>query len=291
MGLEGVATADLDWASSDRVVLAGQDGAVRLAGLALAGTASPAHLYGREYPPCCPALLPGPTQRILGAAGCRGTDLAEVETLARAGAGEYAALLEGVLGAASWKGGGQEASLVQGLGWQAELLRLAGDCSVGSNLFPFLADRETFLTKQQEAGELERGRAASRSDRARLTAQLICMVSVVYCGLCCDLLVRQGQTEEATSLLLDTEVEEDRLADQLLACLLQATHHMPCKEAIEPTMKLVATRLVAEGRVWEGVQLLVLAGKPGDACNYLRAAGLQEAAVWVRTEPRMKCEL
>ena len=49
---------DIDWASSDRVILAGAEGLVRLAGLALAGTSSHSLAYGRAQPPVCPALLP-----------------------------------------------------------------------------------------------------------------------------------------------------------------------------------------------------------------------------------------
>ena len=49
---------DIDWASSDRVILAGAEGCIRLAGLALAGTSSHSLAYGRGQPLVCPALLP-----------------------------------------------------------------------------------------------------------------------------------------------------------------------------------------------------------------------------------------
>ena len=49
---------DIDWASSDRVILAGVEGCIRLAGLALAGTSSHSLAYGRPQPVLCPALLP-----------------------------------------------------------------------------------------------------------------------------------------------------------------------------------------------------------------------------------------
>ena len=46
------------------------------------------------------------------------------------------------------------------------------------------------------------------------------------------------------------------------------------------TTKLVATKLIAEGKLWEGVQLLCLVGKVWDACTYLRyAVHVGEAAV------------
>ena len=54
---------DVEWASSDRVVMIGQDGGVRLAGLALAGTSSHTLAYGREQIVACMALLPWDTFR------------------------------------------------------------------------------------------------------------------------------------------------------------------------------------------------------------------------------------
>jgi hypothetical protein len=38
------------------------------------------------------------------------------------------------------------------------------------------------------------------------------------------------------------------------------------------TTKMVATKLIAEGQLWEGVQLLCLIGKVADACTYLKAS-------------------
>ena len=54
---------DVEWASSDRVVMIGQDGGVRLAGLALAGTSSHTLAYGSEKMVACMALLPRDTFR------------------------------------------------------------------------------------------------------------------------------------------------------------------------------------------------------------------------------------
>jgi hypothetical protein len=51
--------------------------------------------------------------------------------------------------------------------------------------------------------------------------------------------------------------------------------------AAQSTIKLVATNLIANGSVWEGVQLLCLIGKGLDACRYLISYGLWEAAVWL----------
>ena len=46
-------------------------------------------------------------------------------------------------------------------------------------------------------------------------------------------------------------------------------------------MKMVATSLLSEGKVWEGVELLVLTWKVGDACSYLKSAGHWDQALWL----------
>ena len=51
--------------------------------------------------------------------------------------------------------------------------------------------------------------------------------------------------------------------------------------AAQSTIKLVATNLIANGNIWEGVQLLCLIGKGLDACRYLLSYNLWESAVWL----------
>ena len=47
------------------------------------------------------------------------------------------------------------------------------------------------------------------------------------------------------------------------------------------TTKMVATKLIAEGQLWEGVQLLCLVDKVWDACTYLRASKHWEDSIWL----------
>ena len=47
-------------------------------------------------------------------------------------------------------------------------------------------------------------------------------------------------------------------------------------------MNMVATSLLSEGKLWEGVQLLVLTGKVVDACSYLALLGPGQVAGKVR---------
>lgn len=53
-------------------------------------------------------------------------------------------------------------------------------------------------------------------------------------------------------------------------------------------MKLIATNLIAHGKVDEGVQLLCLIGKSLDACRYLQSYDRWTDAAWlakVKTKP------
>ena len=50
--------SEAEWGSSDRLVVAGREGGLRVVGLALAGSTSPAGSYGREQVPACWAQLP-----------------------------------------------------------------------------------------------------------------------------------------------------------------------------------------------------------------------------------------
>ena len=51
--------------------------------------------------------------------------------------------------------------------------------------------------------------------------------------------------------------------------------------ASQSTIKLVATNLIASGKLQEGVQLLCLIDKGLDACRYLQTYGAWEQAVWL----------
>ena len=55
----------------------------------------------------------------------------------------------------------------------------------------------------------------------------------------------------------------------LKACLIAALHSSSGDSSAHPVIKLVATNLIANGRVIEGSHLLCLIGKTQDACRYL----------------------
>ncbi|XP_026682109.1 LOW QUALITY PROTEIN: WD repeat-containing protein 11-like, partial [Diaphorina citri] len=75
------------------------------------------------------------------------------------------------------------------------------------------------------------------------------------------------------------EVSEHRVyTDAIKACLVST---IQSTGAAQSTIKLVATNLIANERIWEGVQLLCLISKGLDACKYLISYGLWHDAVWL----------
>ena len=78
-----------------------------------------------------------------------------------------------------------------------------------------------------------------------------------------------GQKEKAMELLLETPPDNPMYyADVLKACVVAASLS---PDTFRNTVKLVATSLIANGSVDEGVQLLSLIGKSLDACRYLQS--------------------
>ena len=102
-------------------------------------------------------------------------------------------------------------SLALGLMSEMKMWRVMVEQKSGrplSRQYHVLADRDTFMARQEELSRLHMAREVEREDGVRLTAQLICL----------------GQMEAAVSLLLDIDMEDNNsMADQLLACLIQAT--------------------------------------------------------------------
>ncbi|OWF51700.1 WD repeat-containing protein 11-like isoform X2 [Mizuhopecten yessoensis] len=88
-----------------------------------------------------------------------------------------------------------------------------------------------------------------------------------------------GQTDRAVQLLLETEPDSDQYyTDCLRACLVASIRS---SGASQSTIKLVATNLIANGKLTEGVQLLCLIDKGMDACRYLQTYGAWDQAVWL----------
>ncbi|XP_064464638.1 WD repeat-containing protein 11-like [Ornithodoros turicata] len=96
---------------------------------------------------------------------------------------------------------------------------------------------------------------------------------------CANTFLLLGQPDRAVQLLLETETENEHFyTDSLRACLIAS---LKTESKAQSVVKLVATNLIASGRISEGVQLLCLIGKGLDACRYLQLAGQWERSIWL----------
>ncbi|XP_074640587.1 WD repeat-containing protein 11-like isoform X2 [Tubulanus polymorphus] len=96
---------------------------------------------------------------------------------------------------------------------------------------------------------------------------------------CAENLILLGQTDRAVQLLLETEPENDGYyVDCLRACLVASVRS---SGASQSTIKLVATNLIANDKLSEGVQLLCLIDKGFDACRYLQTYSQWDQAAWL----------
>lgn len=130
--------------------------------------------------------------------------------------------------------------------------------------FDFLCDRYTFQKMQLEQVELHEWKRGDYQHTQRVIERLILL----------------GEMDRAVQLLLETDFNNPNYyADAIKACLLAAIQKDT--GSAQSTIKLVATNFIANGRIWEGVQLLCLTGKGADACRYLLSYGLCDAALWL----------
>ncbi|XP_078500058.1 WD repeat-containing protein 11 isoform X1 [Lissotriton helveticus] len=96
---------------------------------------------------------------------------------------------------------------------------------------------------------------------------------------CADQLLLLGQTDRAVQLLLETSAENQHYyCDSLKACLVTT---VTSSGPSQSTIKLVATNMIANGKLAEGVQLLCLIDKAADACRYLQTYGEWNRAAWL----------
>jgi len=279
VGLDVIGVVGVDWAASDRVLLLCLDGSVRVMGLALAGSSSPALLYHRDQPVSCASLL-GP--KLLNKLAFNSTmndfkvDISEedgiapdrpeyniIKTYQNIHLNTKLTFLEQNLEFAHLFGCQFEKQFWNLVYHKVNNIKL-------DRSFDLYCDRGGYLELQEEKCKLHLNRAADKESRAEVTARLLCL----------------GQLEPAVKLLLETEPTEDTfLSDQLLACLI-STSSSPVEGNHMSTTKMVATKLIAEGSLWAGVELLCLAGKFWDACTYLRASKHWDDCMWLA-----KCRL
>ncbi|KAK7571105.1 hypothetical protein V9T40_014709 [Parthenolecanium corni] len=130
--------------------------------------------------------------------------------------------------------------------------------------FGYFCDQYTFQKMQLEQVELHEWKRGDYQHTQRVIERLILL----------------GETDRAVQLLLETDFGNSNYhTDAIKACLLAAIQIDT--GSAQSTIKLVATNFIANGRIWEGVQLLCLIGKGADACRYLVSYGLWEDALWL----------
>ncbi|XP_014675037.1 PREDICTED: WD repeat-containing protein 11-like [Priapulus caudatus] len=96
---------------------------------------------------------------------------------------------------------------------------------------------------------------------------------------CVEEMVLLGQGDRAVHMLLETDADSEAYyADCLRACLVATIRS---SGASQSTIKLVATNLIANGKLSEGIQLLCLIDKGMDACRYLQSYGKWNMAAWL----------
>merc|ERR1712142_18477 len=96
---------------------------------------------------------------------------------------------------------------------------------------------------------------------------------------CTENSIYLGLTDRAVQLLLETEpTNPNHYNDALRACLVATTR---AEGDSQSTVKLVATSMIAAGKVSEGCQLLCLINKALDACRYMQTYGQWHQAIWL----------
>jgi len=96
---------------------------------------------------------------------------------------------------------------------------------------------------------------------------------------CTENSIYLGLTDRAVQLLLETEpTNPNHYNDSLRACLVATTRS---EGDSQNTVKLVATSMIASGKVSEGCQLLCLINKALDACRYMQTYGQWHQAIWL----------
>lgn len=295
--------SDVDWAKSDKLVVATLDGCIRIMDMELKGCSSPVacHLDTSRVPFVPHLLTPKATLRLksqlqhLSPAGLVQLGMPEkapsettlVDKLLRAWAAQQApssslptGVAERSLSVASWFGDEDGLRF-----WSVALHYLAARRPAGSLPDPKAGEptlgpcydvwcpNPLYKALQLERLLLHESRRTTHSHTQRCACRLLLL----------------GQSDRAVQLLLETDTCSDHFhSDSLRACLIAS---LKTETKAQSVVKLVATNLIASGRTWDGVQLLCLIGKGLDACRYLQAAGQWGDSVWLAkcTLGEMEC--
>jgi WD repeat-containing protein 11 len=99
---------------------------------------------------------------------------------------------------------------------------------------------------------------------------------------CIDSYIGLQQIDRAVQLLLDTDPVDDAYAlNCVKACLISSMQKQTDETSKNTVTKLVATNLIANGKVDEGVQLLCTINLCAEACRYLQDHHQWERSIWL----------
>ncbi|XP_056326423.1 WD repeat-containing protein 11 [Danio aesculapii] len=292
---------DIDWCTSDKVVLASDDGCVRVLEMAMKSASYRMDEQDLTDPVWCPYLLLPRAALTLKAflllqpwTDAFTMDITQVDYKEK---DEIKGLIQEQLNSLS----NDIKSVLQDPN-----LSLLQRCLLVSRLFGDESDLQfwtvashyiqAFAQSAQSKESVPEGQtAASHLDIChdilcessffqgfqleRVRLQEVKRSSYEHTKKCADQLLLLGQTDRAVQLLLETSADNSSYyCDSLKACLVTT---ITSSGPSQSTIKLVATNMIANGKLAEGVQLLCLIDKAADACRYLQTYGEWTRAAWL----------
>ena len=109
-----------------------------------------------------------------------------------------------------------------------------------------------------------------------------CTSSPTSLSYCIDSYIALKQIDRAVQLLLDSDPNDETYAlNCIKACLISSMQKQSIETSKNTVTKLVATNLIANGKVDEGVQLLCTIDLCTEACRYLQDHNQWERSIWL----------
>uniref|UniRef100_A0A8B9HG81 WD repeat-containing protein 11 n=1 Tax=Astyanax mexicanus TaxID=7994 RepID=A0A8B9HG81_ASTMX len=286
---------DIDWCTSDKVVLASDDGCVRVLEMAMKSASYRMDEQDLTDPVWCPYLLLPRAALTLKAflllqpwSGSYTMDIAQVDYHEK---DEIKGLVQEQLNSLS--------NDIKSVLEDPEL-SLLQRCLLVSRLFGDESDLQFWTVAAHYIQSFSQARQLSvPASETQPPAEGSQSVPQGHLDICHDILCESSffqvrkkvlrdvygdvplplQTDRAVQLLLETNADNPSYyCDSLKACLVTT---IPSSGPSQSTIKLVATNMIASGKLAEGVQLLCLIDKAVDACRYLQTYGEWNRAAWL----------
>uniref|UniRef100_A0A8C3AWV7 WD repeat-containing protein 11 n=1 Tax=Cyclopterus lumpus TaxID=8103 RepID=A0A8C3AWV7_CYCLU len=278
---------DIDWCTSDKVVLASDDGCIRVLEMAMKSASYRMDEQDLTDPVWCPYLLVPRAALTLKAflllqpwSGTFTMDITQVDYNEK---DEIKGLIQEQLNSLS-KLFGDESDLTF---WTVAAHYLQSFCQGSpAECVHCGGSGPSEATKPSPQSHLDichdvlcESSYFQKFQLDRVHLQEVKRSSYEHTKKCADQLLLLGQTDRAVQLLLETSADNaSYYCDSLKACLVTT---ITSSGPSQSTIKLVATNMIANGKLAEGVQLLCLIDKAEDACRYLQTYGEWNRATWL----------